>query len=220
VLFTTPSPLQSSDANGTDDVYEWHQGEVSQVSAGQPPDSGLDPEIDPSGQDIVFLSAQGLVPQDTDGLTDVYDARIGGGFPSPAADIAPCSGDTCQGQPSGAPAPLTAASVGFFGPSNASSSGSSSGASARVLTRTVSGWRFLVAVRVPGAGRITITARAIKRSSRLVHAAGSYNLSVVLTTRERGALRHKRMLRLTLHVTYAPAGGSASAVSFPLTVRA
>jgi hypothetical protein len=89
-----------------------------------------------------------------------------------------------------------------------------------VLTQTVRGWRFLVTVRAPGAGRITITAGAIKRASRLVDAAGSYRLTVVLTARERAALRNKRRLRLTVHVTYAPAGQSASGVTFPLTVRA
>jgi hypothetical protein len=34
----------------------------------------------------------------------VYDARLGGGFPSPLAERQPCSGDACQG-PLSAPAP-------------------------------------------------------------------------------------------------------------------
>ncbi len=39
-----------------------------------------------SGKDIFFVTSQGLVPQDTDGVADVYDARLDGGFPAaPAA---------------------------------------------------------------------------------------------------------------------------------------
>ena len=45
------------------------------------------------------------MPQDTDGLGDVYDARLHGGFPVAAVPRAPCSGDACQG-PLTNPAPL------------------------------------------------------------------------------------------------------------------
>ena len=34
---------------------------------------------------------------------DLYDARIGGGFPKPVAE-ASCSGEPCQGSPTGQPA--------------------------------------------------------------------------------------------------------------------
>ena len=61
--------------------------------------------IDPSGRNIFFITSQGLVPQDTDGADDVYDARLGGGFPLPPAPVQPCAGDACQG-PLTNPAPL------------------------------------------------------------------------------------------------------------------
>ncbi len=61
--------------------------------------------ISPSGKDIFFLTTDGLAPQDTDGAMDIYDARIGGGFPSALATEQPCSGDACQG-PLTNPAPL------------------------------------------------------------------------------------------------------------------
>ena len=38
--------------------------------------------ISPSGSSVFFVTSQGLVPQDTDGLDDVYDARLGEGFPA------------------------------------------------------------------------------------------------------------------------------------------
>jgi hypothetical protein len=51
-----------------------------------------------SGTNIFFSTHVPLVKQDTDVLGDVYDARIGGGFPAPTEPT--CSGEACQGSPS------------------------------------------------------------------------------------------------------------------------
>jgi hypothetical protein len=61
---------------------------------------------DVSGRDVFFESLDRLVPQDTNEGLEVYDARIGGGFPAPAA-AAECAGDACQGAPSAAPVLLS-----------------------------------------------------------------------------------------------------------------
>jgi hypothetical protein len=103
IVFTTSSPLSPEATNDLANVYEWHQeagggeGGVSLISAGtgEYPVEGV--VISASGRDIFFETAQGLVPQDTDGLPDIYDARLGGGFPTPEAPRQPCSGDACQG---------------------------------------------------------------------------------------------------------------------------
>jgi hypothetical protein len=61
-----------------------------------------------SGSDIFFSTHVPLVQQDTDVLGDVYDARIGGGFPAPREPT--CSGEACQGSPSVLPSFGAAAS--------------------------------------------------------------------------------------------------------------
>ena len=88
-------------AHGT----EREQGSVALVSTGSggSPIEGV--VLSQSGRDLFFRTAQGLVSQDTDGEADIYDARLGGGFPSPAAPLQECSGDACQG-PLTNPAPL------------------------------------------------------------------------------------------------------------------
>lgn len=112
VAFTTSEPLSEDAVNGLANAYEWHkeageagEGQVSLISSGNSIEPVQDVVLDPSGGDVFFQTAQGLVPQDTDGAPDVYDARIGGGFPPLEAQREPCSGDACQG-PLTNPAPL------------------------------------------------------------------------------------------------------------------
>jgi hypothetical protein len=110
IVFTTVEPLSPRASNGQTNVYEWHQasgegeGMVSLVSSGsgEPVENVV---ISPEGADIFFVTTEGLVPQDTDGTPDIYDARLNGGFPSPPTTAAPCKGDACQG-PLTNPAPL------------------------------------------------------------------------------------------------------------------
>lgn len=111
IVFGTAEPLSSQALNGLANVYEWHEGHVSLISSGVAPEEEGNPlvsppVITPSGRDIFFVSAQGLVPQDTDGVRDVYDARLGPEeFPQQPAARRACEGDACQG-PLTNPAPL------------------------------------------------------------------------------------------------------------------
>jgi hypothetical protein len=91
--------------NGKTDIYEWHDGDVSLVSSGSAEEDDTRGTITASGRDLMFTTSQGLVSQDTDGLQDIYDARIGGGFLPVPAVRQPCSGDACQG-PLTNPVPL------------------------------------------------------------------------------------------------------------------
>jgi hypothetical protein len=117
VVFTTAEPLSPRAVNGQPDIYEWHEGRVGLISSGHSLTPDEVPVITPSGRDIFFLTSEGLLPQDTDGLLDVYDARIGGGFPAAPVSAGGCSGDDCQGPPSvpsllGAPASATFSGLG------------------------------------------------------------------------------------------------------------
>ena len=83
--------------NGTKARCRWFRVVVRE------PDS--EPVITPSGRDLFFKTSAGLVKEDTDGAPDIYDARIGGGFPVAEAPVERCEGDACQG-PLTNPAPL------------------------------------------------------------------------------------------------------------------
>jgi hypothetical protein len=111
IVFTTSEPLSPGAINGLPNAYEWHQspgggqGVVSLVSSGSAETPVEEVVISPSGSDVFFKTSQGLVAQDTDGANDIYDARLGSGFPAAPAARQECSGDACQG-PLTNPAPL------------------------------------------------------------------------------------------------------------------
>jgi hypothetical protein len=133
IFFDSPDPLVPQDSNTSspplsvgdgnfvtqgDDVYEWENGVVYLISTGKSPLNSYLLDSSENGNDVFFATAEGLVPGDTDGGFDIYDARIPHeGEPySPAA--VPCEGSVCQGPPN-VPAPLTPpASATFTGLGN------------------------------------------------------------------------------------------------------
>jgi hypothetical protein len=103
-VFATEEPLTASDVNEGNDVYEWRNGKVSLITDGQ--STGARPEaggVSDDGRDIFFSVVQpGLTGFERDGLRNVYDARIGGGFEPPTPPVR-CDGDSCQGPLQAAP---------------------------------------------------------------------------------------------------------------------
>jgi hypothetical protein len=108
VFFTSSDALAALDTNKASDAYQWEaQGTGSCVKPGgclnllsSGSDGGGASFIDASesGEDAYFLTSSSLVPTDP-GSADLYDARVGGGFPEPKQPI-PCEGDACQPLPS------------------------------------------------------------------------------------------------------------------------
>jgi len=108
VFFDSKDALALSDTDNAPDAYEWEaQGEgsctrpggcITLLASGR--DAGGSRFIDASadGSDAFFLTGGSLVKADP-GATDLYDARVGGGFPEPIPPIA-CEGDACQPLPS------------------------------------------------------------------------------------------------------------------------
>jgi hypothetical protein len=133
IFFESSDPLVSRDTNTAStiysnrylgflkqggDVYEWENGVVYLISTGKSSVDSFLLDSSENGDDVFFATAEGLVPGDTDGAYDVYDARVPqpGDNPPPAA--VPCEGSVCQGPPN-VPAPLTPpASTTFAGLGN------------------------------------------------------------------------------------------------------
>jgi hypothetical protein len=139
VFFTGFEPLAYGDTNGKADVYQWEKlgtggadgcneedirfdpasgGCLSLISSGQSPTDAEYVDSSADGADVFIATDTSLVSQDP-GLIDIYDARIGGGFPPPPPPPA-CEGEACQG-PASAPNDPTPASSSFRGPGDPSS---------------------------------------------------------------------------------------------------
>jgi hypothetical protein len=127
VVFQSSDALTPQVHGSTRNVYLWRGGDVSLISDGTPAnensgkDTGSVAEaglvgIDPSGLNVFFTTAARLVGQDGDELSDLYDARVDGGFPAPK--VTGCSGEACQGAPPAPPAPLSPGSLFSGGPGN------------------------------------------------------------------------------------------------------
>ncbi len=117
LFFDTRDALAPRDSNGKQDVYEYENGKQYLISTGTSGDDSTFVDATANGGDVFFLTRSQLVAQDQDNSMDLYDARIGGGFPA-ALVSAPCTGDSCRealGSPPGLPG---AASATFSGPGN------------------------------------------------------------------------------------------------------
>ena len=115
-------------------VYEWHGGHVYLISDGRDVSNANVPcgsgsavcllGSDATGSNVFFMTADRLVPVDTDTQVDIYDARIcepAGGNPciAPApAQLPPCGGEACHGIPAGTPSLLAPGTASFNGEGN------------------------------------------------------------------------------------------------------
>jgi hypothetical protein len=138
VFFESVAALLPQDTNSVQDVYEWEQQGVGScqgssatfvaasggclylISSGTSPEASFFADASASGNDAFFFTDQPLVGQDQDGLVDVYDARVGGGFAAqnPPAPPLPCEGEGCRPVAGGAPVFGVPVSTTFTGAGN------------------------------------------------------------------------------------------------------
>jgi hypothetical protein len=124
VAFVTAAPLLSRDINRSADIYEWRNGVVHLLTDGASkfPESLFGApavrSVSADGRDIVFsLVDPGRTGFERDGLANLYDARLGGGFMPPPAPVR-CSEESCQGPLKSAPGLDRAATAGIAGHGN------------------------------------------------------------------------------------------------------
>jgi hypothetical protein len=131
-------------------VYEWHEGHVYLISDGRDVTDVKTPcegrsakssswEVpsetesatcllgsDASGHNAFFMTADSLVPKDTDTQVDIYDARVcepENGNPciaEPAPPLPPCNEEACHGIPAATPSLLAPGTATFNGEGNVS----------------------------------------------------------------------------------------------------
>jgi hypothetical protein len=96
VFFDSMDEIVPQDTNSAQDVYEYEGGKVYLLSGGKGAEGAEFVDASADGSDVFFLTRDELVHGDNDQLTDLYDARIGGGIAEPLAPTAPCQGEECK----------------------------------------------------------------------------------------------------------------------------
>jgi len=216
VGFATLEPLSRDDRNSSTDAYLWHagSGKITMLTDGtSAPTNRLVGSqffgMTPSGDSLFVSSASRLLKQHTSGQLAAYVIRSGGGFPAPADPSETCVGDRCQGPKPPPPGPFDLPSSSrFSGPGNAVPAPERPSTTIRISkVKAVHGTSTKVKVRVPGKGKLRVSGRGLKRSTRSAGKAGSYRVSVTLSKRSRSTLRGKGRVKVRVSVRFVPENG-------------
>jgi WD40-like Beta Propeller Repeat len=99
VFFSSGEPLVAQDTNGKFDAYEFETetGEVHLLSSGTEERNSFFLDASADGSDAFIATTQPLLGWDHDRALDLYDVRMGGGFPEPPPAPEACEGETCKG---------------------------------------------------------------------------------------------------------------------------
>jgi hypothetical protein len=220
VLFDTPERLSALDTNGSRDVYAYRDGEAQLLSAGDDHYDATLQDASADGSDVYFVTTQALVPIDTDGSPDMYDARVGPGMASqlhPPGGTPPCSAEGCRppaaGGASAAPPAQTtlAGSSGDDVPVVASSK-------SKVTSLSVRAGVVRLTLVAPKAGRIRLSGAGVRTTARAVLHPGTFHLTVHLTATTRAATRHHAR-KLSFRISFVPASGAATVVRLTRSVK-
>jgi sugar lactone lactonase YvrE len=211
VFFTTYSRLVTADHNGTKDVYSYNSRPVL-ISPGDGAYDAFFVDASDDGSDIFFQTDEALVSRDTDESSDVYDARVGGGFPSqsPPAPPAPCVRAECGELGSGPvvspPAPSSTTSAGTGLPRTNQAKVKLS------LSKVSFGAKSVrITFKASQRGRVRVTGSRVATTVRNVAKAGSYSVTVPLGKKARALVRAHKKVRVSLKVSLSGGWGSASA---------
>ncbi|HTQ68216.1 MAG TPA: hypothetical protein VMI13_05945 [Solirubrobacteraceae bacterium] len=252
VFFDSLQPLRTT-AGGTSftatnhsvNVYEWTPAglegcEPTEVPEGESGAGGclalLSTGTDPfptyfegasaDAHDAYITTHAALVPQDQDGLNDIYDVRVGGGLP-PTPQSPSCSAEMqgCQPPGQGLGSSQHASESGAGGGNLTSNvtpppPGKGVGAAQAVkayVKGKVKGTTATISVVAPAKGRILAAGAGLTSARMSAAKAGTYRLKVSLTAKKRKLLHRKHKLKLKLRVSFSPAQGRGSATTALLT---
>jgi len=217
VFFDTPNALVSRDSNGKRDVYVWDDGVVRLISSGLSSTESNILDSSASGDDVFFATQEGLVDADRDGEFDVYDARVGGGFPSGPA--VPDCASNCR-EPEGPPPPAVSPPTLLDGGAGNVKEPSAVSPKVTVTKKTARGRTITLTVKVPAAGALAASGEGLRGTKRSVLKAGTYRLSVTLTKKAARTLSRERKLRVHVHLRYRPTVGFTADSTASLTLKA
>lgn len=195
-------------------VYEWNNGTVSLISDGQSTTGSSLGSTTPTGNDVFITTEDQLTKSDTDGYDDIYDARVGGGFPAPPTPTPPCaSAESCR--TSVAPTVFfpTPGSSTLIEPNTSTASFSVNNISAKQRKHFAKTGKLTITVHVSQAGKVSADGSALIGGERVQFSnadhsffatkGGKAKLTLKLNKRARRALGKKHKLVVDISVSYS-----------------
>jgi hypothetical protein len=211
-FFDTTARLVSADHNGTRDVYSYQDGALTLISPGDQAFDARYADASDDGRDVFFGTAQPLVGRDDDRAGDIYDARIGGGFPgqSPLPPPAACSKNDCS-EPT--PGPVTSPPVVTppDPPGPPRKRTDAKRVTLKVAKVSFASTSVHIRFRASEQGRVRVTGSRVRSTVRNVSKAGTYSIVVPLSKKARSLRHDHRKFKVAVKVTLTGGWGSASA---------
>jgi hypothetical protein len=219
VFFVTNEPLNADDANGRQDVYSYSGESAQLISSGKSDLSSIFAGASNDGRSVFFLTAEGLVPGDTDGGVDFYAARVAGGFDRPAHPRCDPLSDSCQSGTTSPTRPLIAtdragdgdavlvprARVTLRRPSAAVRRRAARTGVLRLLVRTTVPGRVSASARARVGTQMKLRMRTVASGSATAERATTVPVRLRLNRAARKRLRSRRVLRLSVRVSFPDA---------------
>jgi hypothetical protein len=230
VYFESRIPLVQGDVNGEGvmDVYEWRDGRLGLVSPGITADSAFYSGNSRDGRDVFFWTEQRISGWEIDSADgDLYDARVGGGFPDPPLPPPVCGvlAGGCQAGGTGvlSNASATRSTGGGNADAGVRATLTVAGLSARARRAAARKGRLVLSVRssavgmvsAVATGRIGRRARRVASGSVRLRQPGKAALTLRLSRPARRALGRGRALRLSVRVSASGVRARAMSVLLP-----
>jgi hypothetical protein len=215
--FESPDPLTADDTDTAFDVYAYDAAGLHVASPGTATDAHL-ADVSADGRDVFIKTHDKLASTDVDnGYADIYDARIGGGFPAVEPPVV-CSGEACRGPQSvEPPAPNLPASLGTQDTSApaADDTKAPTFTLGRISSTARAKWartgKLTLSVKVSDSAvlsaKATARLRGAKKASTVASASagreakGTVKLSLTLSSKAKASLKRSGKLTVKLAVS-------------------
>jgi hypothetical protein len=226
VMFLSRDTLAAGAVEGDDNVYEWHDGQVTLITRGAP--IGIRPGaqtigISPDGKSLFVATDEALTGWDADGRRSLYAARIGGGFGEPDPPAAGCDPEmsgSCQGPSLLVPTPalpMTQVPSGGQDQPAVRTTFAVGGLGRLQRARLANGRKIGLVVRVNKAGVVSVAGNArvagfrtqVLSAKRRLSSAGRVVIPLRLSKAARLRIAATGALRVRLVVTFDGAAKSS-----------
>jgi hypothetical protein len=203
VFFDTSDPLDPArDVNGARDVYMWEDGEVHLLTSGRGSYPSFILDNSASGDDLLMLTMDGMIPSDTNQTYDAYDVRVNGGFDE-SVEVG-CEGDACQAPSVAGPTAPAPASRGVRGPGNQHQTRLGQ---LKVVQLGKPGASAKVRINVPAAGHVKLAGNLVQNKGQGVKVKGAVTLQLALNKAGKRKLAAKGQLSTKVTATFRDGDG-------------